>query len=116
MFTAAPNEALTRKEKLALLDALKIVDSHFEHSKKVEIINQLLVRDAVIEPVTLDLAREASDNWPSGRGRARSNLPTSSSQAGTHGIMGRDYRYSFDAYARSSSPVFNASECDGNAP
>jgi AraC family transcriptional regulator len=46
----------------------RVIEEHWgPDSKRVEIINQFLVRDAVIEAVTLDLAREAANNSPSGR-------------------------------------------------
>ena len=46
----------------------RVIEEHWgADSKRVEIIKQFLVRDSVIEAVTLDLAREASDNSPSGR-------------------------------------------------
>ena len=45
----------------------RVIEERGADSRKVEIINQFLVRDAVIEAVTLDLAREAANNSPSGR-------------------------------------------------
>jgi AraC family transcriptional regulator len=46
----------------------RVVEEHWgADSKKVELIKQFLVRDPVIEAVTLSLAREAANNSPSGR-------------------------------------------------
>src|SRR5580704_4118389 len=46
----------------------RAIDEHWEvDSSKVEINKQFLVRDPVIEAITLNLAREAADGSPAGR-------------------------------------------------
>jgi AraC family transcriptional regulator len=46
----------------------RVIEEHWDvDSRKVEIINQFLVRDSIIERVTLNLAREAANDSPSGR-------------------------------------------------
>ena len=46
----------------------RVIEEHWgADAKKVEIINQFLVRDSIIEAVTVNLAREVANGSPSGR-------------------------------------------------
>jgi AraC family transcriptional regulator len=63
---SAPSRAavvLIRPEFLS-----RVIEEHWDaDSKKVEIIQQFLVRDSIIEAVTVNLAREVANGSPSGR-------------------------------------------------
>jgi AraC family transcriptional regulator len=59
---------LIRPEFLA-----RVIEEHWgADSRRVEIVNQFLVRDSIIEAVTMNLARELANGSPSGRLYAQS--------------------------------------------